>query len=132
MRTALVLCCFLLAAPACSSTAPAPAEPAQPGEPAKPAISAEPAQPAIVKQLIARQKAEPKKNPPGKVWQYTYRGQTVYYVPPSCCDIPGELFASDGASMCEPDGGITGRGDGKCADFFDVRTDEKLLWADTR
>ena len=129
MRIALLLCCLLLAAPACSSTTPGPAEPAKPTQATKPA---EPSRPAVVDQLIARQQAEPKKNPPGKLWQYTYRGQVVYYVPPSCCDVPGELYASDGATLCEPDGGITGRGDGKCADFFEARTDEKLLWADTR
>ncbi|MFT5791167.1 MAG: hypothetical protein ACI9LI_000499, partial [Saprospiraceae bacterium] len=27
---------------------------------------------------------------------------------------------------------FTGKGDGKCADFFDARTNEKLIWEDER
>jgi hypothetical protein len=88
--------------------------------------------PPFVDGLVAQQQAAPKKNPPGKVWRYLYRGQEVFYVPPSCCDIPGELFAGDGTRICSPDGGITGRGDGRCTDFFDARTDEVLVWADPR
>jgi hypothetical protein len=88
--------------------------------------------PPFVDGLVAQQRAAPKKNPPGKVWRYLYRGQEVFYVPPSCCDIPGELFAGDGTRICSPDGGITGRGDGRCTDFFDARTDEVLVWADPR
>ena len=90
------------------------------------------APPAFVDQLVARLQAEPKKNPPGKVWQYRYRNQVVFYVPPSCCDIPGVLYASDGQVVFSPDGGMTGRGDGKCPDFFDARTEERLVWSDPR
>jgi hypothetical protein len=125
MRACLALCCLLLAAPACHSSAPSPA-----AEPAPP--RAAPMHPPIVEQLIARQLAQPKKNPPGSLWHYTYRGQSVYYVPPSCCDVESELHAGDGTVLCRPDGGMTGRGDGKCPDFFEVRTDEKRLWADPR
>jgi hypothetical protein len=88
--------------------------------------------PPIVHKLIAEQMAAPKKNPPGSVWQYRYKGEAVYYVPPSCCDVPGQLYASDGRVICAPDGGITGGGVGKGPDFFDSRTDEQLLWADAR
>ena len=88
--------------------------------------------PPFVDNLIAQQQAEPKKNPPGKIWRYRYRGQDVFYVPPSCCDVPSDLYAADGTRLCSPDGGMTGRGDGKCADFFDARTDEVLVWADPR
>ncbi len=34
--------------------------------------------------------------------------------------------------ICSPDGGLTGSGDGQCSDFFDTRTDEKLIWEDVR
>jgi hypothetical protein len=34
--------------------------------------------------------------------------------------------------MCAPDGGFTGKGDGKCTYFFDARTNEKLIWEDER
>ena len=33
--------------------------------------------------------------------------------------------------MGHPDGGFTGKGDGKIKDF-ETATDEKLLWADSR
>jgi hypothetical protein len=88
--------------------------------------------PPFVRQLIAQQESAPKKNPPGSILEYRYRGQVVYYVPPSCCDVPGELYAVDGHVICEPDGGMTGGGDGKCPDFFATRTQERLVWADKR
>lgn len=56
----------------------------------------------------------------------------VYYVPPICCDVSAELYDRNGSLICSPDGGIAGDGDGKCPDFFDARTDEKRVWADTR
>lgn len=71
-------------------------------------------------------------NPPAKIYSYVYEGKTVYFIPQHCCDIPSQLFDSDCNLICNPDGGFTGRGDGHCADFFATRTDEKLLWEDTR
>ena len=88
--------------------------------------------PPFVDRLIAEHEAAPVKNPPGRIWRYRYQGRVVFYVPPSCCDMPSELFDAEGARICSPDGGITGQGDGKCTDFFDQRTDEVLVWADTR
>ena len=44
----------------------------------------------------------------------------------------GAGFGTGACVGAEPDGGITGRGDGKCTDFFQTRTDERLWWADTR
>lgn len=88
--------------------------------------------PTFVDRLIAHQESEPVKNPPGKIWRYRYQGRVVFYVPPSCCDVPSTLYASDGTVVCSPDGGMTGHGDGKCNDFFDARTDEVLVWADKR
>jgi len=71
-------------------------------------------------------------NPPAKVYRYKYNGQIVYYFPPRCCDIPSTLYDENCNIICSPDGGLTGGGDGKCSDFFDSRTDEKLIWEDTR
>lgn len=88
--------------------------------------------PAVVDRLIAQQQAEERRNPPGSVWQYRYGDRVVFYVPPACCDIPGELYDSDGKLLCLPDGGITGNGDGRCPDFFEVRTDERHIWTDDR
>jgi hypothetical protein len=88
--------------------------------------------PPIVNQLIAQHKAAPKRNPPSSIWRYKYKGLVVFYVSPACCDIPSELYSSDGKLVCSPDGGITGNGDGKCSDFFATRTDEQLVWSDKR
>jgi hypothetical protein len=77
-------------------------------------------------------KADPVTNPPRGVWRYSYQGQTVYYIPPMCCDIPSQLFDSDCNFICNPDGGIAGGGDGKCSDFFTTRTGEQLIWQDDR
>ncbi len=67
-------------------------------------------------------------NAPAFVARYDYHGQVVYYVAPRCCDIPSILYDSTGTVLCAPDGGITGRGDGRCPDFFAQRTNEKILW----
>lgn len=71
-------------------------------------------------------------NPPAKIYQYQYKGETVYYIPPRCCDIMSTLYDEDCNIICSPDGGIAGNGDGICPDFFTNRTDEKLIWEDER
>ena len=71
-------------------------------------------------------------NPPAKIYQYQYKGLTVYYIPPRCCDIMSTLYDENCNKICSPDGGITGNGDGLCPDFFTGRTNEKLIWEDKR
>lgn len=88
--------------------------------------------PAAIADLISRLEAEPKKNPPATVWRYRYNGALVWYVPPSCCDVPSELYDSAGRVICAPDGGLTGSGDGRCADFFEARTEGVEVWTDRR
>ncbi|MGD9563227.1 MAG: hypothetical protein AB7F88_13575 [Pyrinomonadaceae bacterium] len=88
--------------------------------------------PPFVDRLIAQFQVEPERDPPGSIWRYHYKGKEVFYVPPYCCDEPSALYDSDGNFICSPDGGLTGTGDGKCPDFFDVRTDERRVWADDR
>jgi hypothetical protein len=88
--------------------------------------------PRVADSLIAALEAAPKKDPPAAVWSYTYKGDLVFYVPPSCCDVPSELYDSAGTLLCSPDGGFTGKGDGRCPDFFATRNNGKRLWADPR
>jgi hypothetical protein len=95
-----------------------------------PAVTEEP--PAFVKELIAGIEAAPAANSPGAIWQYRYGERTVYYLPPSCCDVPSALFDADGELICGPDGGFTGKGDGRCPDFFDRRSKERKIWDDPR
>ena len=88
--------------------------------------------PAFIKQLIADIETRPAANSPGAIWKYRYDGRAVYYVPPSCCDVPSMLFDADGQVLCGPDGGFTGKGDGRCPDFFGRRSDERKIWDDRR
>ncbi len=88
--------------------------------------------PDWLNRLIARLEAEPVANPPASVFQYQYQGQTVYFVPPRCCDIFADLHDSHGEIIAHPEGGITGRGDGRATDFSAERTDERLVWRDSR
>jgi hypothetical protein len=42
------------------------------------------------------------------------------------------VYRSDGAVMCQPDGGLAGNGDGRCPDFFVERRNERIIWRDPR
>jgi hypothetical protein len=88
--------------------------------------------PAAVTALIEDLKSQPVANPPAYVASYEYSGQVVYYVPPRCCDVFGNLYDGQGQLICHPDGGIAGHGDGRCRDFFSERKNEAVLWRDTR
>ncbi|MFQ5559076.1 MAG: hypothetical protein ACE5FU_00625 [Nitrospinota bacterium] len=82
--------------------------------------------------LIKKLRSEPVANPPLKIFQYLYNGEMVYYLPPGCCDIFGNLYNKTGEIICHPGGGITGAGDGRCKDFFSSRSNEILIWRDKR
>jgi hypothetical protein len=88
--------------------------------------------PECIEKKIDELANAPVANPPAKVYSYQYKGKTVYYIPAKCCDIPSELYDADCNIICSPDGGLTGKGDGRCPDFFETRTKEKLIWEDTR
>ena len=88
--------------------------------------------PEWITNLIAKYESEPIGNPPQSIWCYEYKCQPVYYVPPQCCDQYSTLYDVNGNRICAPDGGITGRGDGQCPDFFQERKNEKLIWKDSR
>jgi hypothetical protein len=88
--------------------------------------------PACVPQLITKFKKEPVQNPPRSIYSYNYNGKTVYYVQAICCDFFSDLYDSNCAVIGHPDGGFTGRGDGKFSDFNKEKKNEKLIWKDTR
>jgi hypothetical protein len=88
--------------------------------------------PPWVDQLIRNTQNEPAGNPPQSIWRYDYNGQTVYYIPPQCCDQYSQLLDAGGKVICAPDGGFTGQGDGRCPDFLEKRTNEELIWKDSR
>ena len=88
--------------------------------------------PAWLKARIAAVLAERKRNPITRILSYQYGGQTVYFETAPCCDQFSQLFDSKGRLVCQPDGGITGKGDGRCPDFDKKKTNEKLVWQDPR
>lgn len=88
--------------------------------------------PDCIKDKIEEIKGEAVWSPPAKIYRYQYNGETVYYIPPRCCDIMSTLYDKNCRVICLPDGGISDKGDGKCPDFFTSRSDEKLIWEDER
>ena len=72
------------------------------------------------------------KSPPISVWSYTFKGEMVYYITYGCCDRFNELYSSSCELMCYPDGGITGKGDGKCPDFMQARSGGELIWSEQK
>lgn len=88
--------------------------------------------PGCIRELITKFKREEKTNPLRSVWQYSYNGKTVYYIPAICCDFFSDLYDDQCQLIAHPDGGFTGRGDGKAKDFAEVRSNEKLIWKDKR
>lgn len=88
--------------------------------------------PKCIISKIKQIESEAVRNPPAEVWQYDYKGQSVFYITSYCCDVPSELYDADCNLICRPDGGFIGSGDGTCTDFFSNRSNEKLIWKDGR
>ena len=90
------------------------------------------ARPAWLKARIAAVLAERKRNPITRIYRYQYEGKNVYYQSAPCCDQYSQVFDTKGKLICQPDGGITGKGDGQCPDFEKNKSNEKLVWQDPR
>lgn len=88
--------------------------------------------PACLQKLVKGFMEEDVQNPPRKIYSYTYNGNLVYYVTPPCCDFFSDLYDAQCKIIAHPDGGITGRGDGRAKDFIETRSQEKLVWEDVR
>ncbi|RAK00339.1 hypothetical protein LX87_02041 [Larkinella arboricola] len=87
--------------------------------------------PDCIQQVIEKIRQETVWNPPARVYRYEFKGQEVYYIPPRCCDIPSVVIARCD-TLCAPDGGFTGKGDGRCPDFAREARNPVLVWEDTR
>ena len=96
------------------------------------AASPTPDTPDWLSELIRQMESEPVANPPAFITRYEYKGQTVYFLAQRCCDIFSNLYDADGNIIAHPDGGITGQGDGRAPDFFEERTNERIVWEDER
>lgn len=88
--------------------------------------------PDCIQQMVKDFQSKPKQNPPASIYQYDYNGQKVYYVTAPCCDQMNTLYDANCAVICHPDGGFTGKGDGKCPDFNATKSNEVLIWKDDR
>jgi hypothetical protein len=88
--------------------------------------------PAWLDGLIAQIQAEPVSEPPTAIYSYRYRGETVYYRTSRCCDIRSIVYDAEGNVVCEPGDGVDGGGDGRCPDFVQTRTEERLIFQDPR
>ena len=88
--------------------------------------------PDCVLEKIEELQQEPVRNPPAYVAKYQYKGKEVFYIPPAAGDRMSELYSEGCVLICQPDGGITGRGDGKCPEFLEERSQEEIIWKDER
>ncbi len=84
--------------------------------------------PTCIKIKIDSFKIMQKHEQPQRVVEYMYRGKKVYYIVMPCCDFFSEVYDSACKFLGSPDGGITGKGDGKLPDFFTEASKEKLIW----
>jgi len=88
--------------------------------------------PVCVQHKIDSIKAEPKWNPPAEVNEYVYNKRHVFLFTSNCCDQFIVLLGGSCNYICAPSGGYTGKGDGKCSDFYEKAKHVKLVWKDDR
>jgi hypothetical protein len=84
--------------------------------------------PLCLQNNIKTMAANPSEGLPQSVTRYNYKGKTVYYMVAHCCDKFNIVFDSACNILGYPDGGYTGRGDGKMPDFHQDATDGKVVW----
>lgn len=63
-----------------------------------------------------------------QIIEYEYQDDKYYLVATGCCDRFEPLLDSDCTEICNPAGGITGGGDGKCPDWVAGLTDGVIIW----
>ncbi|MCW3107763.1 MAG: hypothetical protein JWQ09_2269 [Segetibacter sp.] len=71
-------------------------------------------------------------NPPAEIHEYENEGKKVYAISANCCDQFTTVVDANCNYICAPSGGFTGRGDGKCPDFFNKAKHIRLVWKDER
>jgi hypothetical protein len=88
--------------------------------------------PACIQKKIDSIKAQPVWNPPAEIDEYEYDGRKVYLVSAPCCDFFNTVVDVNCNQLCAPSGGFTGKGDGKCRDFFQQAKHIRQVWKDER
>jgi hypothetical protein len=71
-------------------------------------------------------------NPPAEIHEYEMAGKPVYAISADCCDRFTTVVDADCKYVCAPSGGFTGKGDGKCPEFFKNAKYIRLVWKDQR
>ncbi len=89
--------------------------------------TSENAVPACLRSIINSMAAEPNGSPQS-VSRYNYKNQTVYYLVSPCCDKYNIVYDSACNILGYPDGGFTGKGDGKMTDFTNEASNKKIVW----
>ncbi len=67
-------------------------------------------------------------NPPVRIDEYQYKGQTVYLFTADCCDQYNTVYDGNCNAICSPSGGLDGGGDRKCTDFSNEAKLVKKIW----
>lgn len=91
-----------------------------------------PGKPPWLQQKIQTFSTAPPADPPRAIIAYSYQMDTVYYITQPCCDQMNKVFSREGELICHPDGGITGKGDGRCPDFREEAKQLFVVWEDER
>jgi hypothetical protein len=84
--------------------------------------------PEWLRMKIGQFQALPADRAPLGVWRITHNGRPAFYLHSACCDQYNPLFSAEGSEICNPSGGFTGRGDGKCPQPMDRGTKATLIW----
>ena len=84
--------------------------------------------PDCLQAKISTMKTDPSQGEPWSIAQYSYKGKTVYYIASACCDKYNIVYDSACNLLGYPDGGYTGKGDGKMLDFYAEATNKKVIW----
>lgn len=74
--------------------------------------------PPCLKELLIKGKDEIPPSIPLSIIEYRYNGKKVFYLKADCCDQFNKVYDDSCHYLGAPDGGFTGRGDGKIPDFF--------------
>lgn len=83
--------------------------------------------PACLQTIINKMAAEPNGSPQS-VSRCNYKNQTVYYLVSPCCDKYNIVYDSACNILGYPDGGFTGKGDGKMPDFANEASGKQIVW----
>ena len=84
--------------------------------------------PTCIKNKIDSFKLKEKHERPQSVVEYVYKGKKVYYIVMPCCDFFNEVYDENCRYLGAPDGGFTGKGDGKLPDFGTEAKPGKEIW----